>query len=102
MRQVTLRLDDDLARDIARAAAERGTSVNAYAAAVFAAAVDPDLAGDEAERLRARLRARGLLVEAGPATTSPDIDDERLAAARAAAGRGRSLASLVAADRGDP
>jgi len=99
MRQVTLRLDDALARDIARAAAERGTSVNAYAAAVFAAAVDPDLAGDDAERLRARLRARGLLAE--PGATAPPIDDKRLATARAAAGRGRSLASLVAADRGD-
>jgi hypothetical protein len=99
MRQVTLRLDDELARSIARAAAERGTSVNAYAAAVFSAAVDPDLAGDDAERLRARLRARGLLAETG--ATVPPVDEKRLAAARAAAGRGRSLASLLAADRGD-
>lgn len=99
MRQVTLRLDDELARDIARAAAERGTSVNAYATAVFTAAVDPDLAGDDAERIRARLRARGLLAE--PGNTVPPVDDQRLAAARAAAGRGSSLASLVATDRGD-
>ncbi len=99
MRQVTLRLDDELARQLARAAVERGTSVNAYAAAVFAAALDPDLAGDEAERLRARLAARGLL--ATSTVTVPLLDEERLNAARAAAGRGRSLSSLVGADRGE-
>ncbi|MGE4426969.1 MAG: transcriptional regulator [Solirubrobacteraceae bacterium] len=98
MRQVTLRLDDDLATDVARVAADRGTSVNAFAAAVLSAAVDPELAGDEAERLRARLRARGLLADPQPARRS-GITDEQLAAARAAAGRGQTLASLVTAQR---
>ncbi|MCK9250622.1 MAG: hypothetical protein M0P31_16795 [Solirubrobacteraceae bacterium] len=99
MKQVTLRLDDDLARGVAGAAAERGTSVNAFAAAVLAAAVDPDLAGDEAERIRARLRARGLL--ASPPSTAIAVDPDALVTARAAAGRGRPLSAFVGDGRGE-
>ncbi|MBA3261364.1 MAG: toxin-antitoxin system HicB family antitoxin, partial [Thermoleophilaceae bacterium] len=59
MRQVTLRLPDELSDRLKQAAAERGDSVNAYASAVLSAAVDPELAGDEAARVRERLARAG-------------------------------------------
>lgn len=98
MKQVTLRLDDDLARDLAGEAAARGQSVNAFAAGVLSAAVDPDAAGDEAERVRARLARAGLLADPAPASgRRPDPD--LLARARRRAGTGRPLAEFVAEGR---
>lgn len=98
MRQLTLRIDEGLADDLKAAAASREESVNAYASAVLAAAVDPDLAGDEALRLRARLARAGLLTDPGDPRERPaDAEMER---ARAAAGRGRPLAEIVSEERG--
>lgn len=99
MRQVTLRLPDELTERLKRAAAEQERSVNAYAAAVLAAAVDPDLAGDEAARVRERLAQAGLL--AGTAHAGRDRPPEpAVAAARARAGGGRPLSELVSEGRG--
>jgi plasmid stability protein len=100
MAQLTLRIPDGLARRLKQAASTRGSSLNRYACEVLAAAVDPDLAGNEVARLRERLAQAGLL-----ATTPPETRPGRrparaaVAAARAAAGQGRPLADLVGEDR---
>lgn len=97
MRQVTLRLDDDVARRLKSVAAARGQSVNSFAGSILGAATDPDLAGDELSRLRERLARAGLLGEGPRAAPAPSVGDvER---ARAHAGEGRSLADLVGEGR---
>jgi plasmid stability protein len=99
MRQVTLRLPEALSQRLKQAAAERGDSVNAYASAVLSAAVDPDLAGDEAARVRERLARAGLLAPAPPrAAKRPG--DAAVRRARRAAGSGRPLSDLVREGRG--
>ena len=65
--------------------------------AVLGAATDPDLAGDDAERIRERLARAGLLAPTGHTRRRPDGD--AVAAARAAAGRGTQLSDIVASDR---
>jgi plasmid stability protein len=100
MTQMTLRLPDGLAERLKQAARAHGSSLNRYACAVLAAAVDPDLAGDEAARLRERLRQAGLLAPIPPETRPARRPDRAaVAEARAAAGRGRPLADLVTEDR---
>ena len=98
MQQLTLRIDDELARRLKVVAADRGDSVNAFASAVLQAAVDPDLAGDEAQRVRERLARAGLLasVEAGDRERPPR---DAVNAARARAGSGRPLSELVTEGR---
>jgi plasmid stability protein len=100
MIQMTLRLPDELAARLKQTAQAHGSSLNRYACAVLAAAVDPELAGDEATRIRERLDRAGLLASR-PATKRrarrPDRD--AVARARAAAGQGRPLADLVGEDR---
>ena len=98
MAQLTLRVDDELVHQLKAAAASQGRSVNSWASAVLAAAVDPDLAGAEADVLRARLSRAGLLM-ASTATRRARPARAETARARAAAGEGRSLAELVGEDR---
>ena len=100
MIQLTLRLPEELAARLKEAARAQGSSLNRYASAVLAAAVDPDLAGDEATRVRERLGRAGLLAprpETGRRARRPDR--AAVARARAAAGHGRPLADLVGEDR---
>lgn len=99
MAQITLRLDDDLARLVKRRARDAGRSVNAWIAAVLGAAVDPDLAGTEAERTRERLARAGLLATPAPRGTRRP-DERAVGRARRAAGAGTPLSDLVARDRG--
>ncbi len=98
MTQVTLRLPDDLLDRLKAAARTSGQSLNNWATLVLTAAVDPDLAGEPAERLRERLARAGLLA---PLETRarPRPDAARLAQARAAAGKGRRLSDLVSEGR---
>jgi hypothetical protein len=98
MAQITLRVPDVLADDLRRAAAERGQSLNAWAAVVLQVAVDPELSGDEAERTRERLRRAGLLAEPGQRRGSRP-DDATVARARQAAGQGRPLSDYVVEGR---
>lgn len=100
MSQLTVRLDETLAEQVKAHAAGAGRSVNGWVVAVLAAAVDPELAGSEAERTRARLARAGLLVtsQRGAAAVSPPA--ERVQAARRAAGSGTSLSELVSGGRG--
>lgn len=99
MVQVTLRLDESLARRLKEVAAHRGQSVNAFASAVLGAVVDPDLAGDEVARLRERLDRAGLLCVA-PAVDGPPADPDAVRAAGRRAARGRTLSDLVVEGRG--
>lgn len=101
MTQVTWRAPDELVERVRRLAAEQGRSMNDLLTAVMAAATDPALAGNEAERVRERLAAAGLLV---PAPRQPvprrRPGREEFARARRAAGKGTSLAELVERERG--
>jgi len=98
MHQLTLRIPDRLAARLKQAALEQQRSVNSYANAVLEAAVDPELAGDEATRIRERLARAGLLASAPrPARARPD--DKALRSARRRAGKGRALSELVSEDR---
>lgn len=98
MIQLTLRIPPRLARELRDEAANRGESVNAYAGRVLAAAVDPDLSGSDAERLRERLARAGLLAAAvTPLVPAPD--PSALAAARSAAGAGTPLSDLISEGR---
>lgn len=99
MKQVTLRLPERLLADLKAAASAREQSVNTFAAAVLSAAVDPELAGDERERIRARLAKAGLLVSYEEAAGRRPPEAE-LAHARVAAGRGTPLSDLVREGRG--
>jgi hypothetical protein len=74
-------------------------SLNEWVTAVIAAATDLELVGDEAERVRARLRLAGLLADPEPGPDH-DVSPERVRAARSAAGRGVSLSELVSEGRG--
>lgn len=69
--------------------------MNEFLNRVLTLATDSDESDPAAVRLRDRLRAVGMLAESGaPLPDRPD--SESLARARAAAGRGASLADIVA------
>jgi hypothetical protein len=99
MAQMTWRVDDQLLERVRRQAAERGHSLNEWVTVVLAAASDPAYAGDAAEQLRERLRRAGLLEELPAPARRRRPDAERLAAARAAAGRGTALSDVVTQGR---
>jgi predicted transcriptional regulator len=98
MTQVTLRLSAELAERLKTAARARDRSVNAWAAAVLSAAVDPDLAGDEATITRERLARAGLLSPPGE-RRGRRPRREQTASARAAAGSGTRLGDLISEGR---
>ena len=96
--QLTLRISERVAIQVKKAAGERGQSVNRWISDVLSAAVDPDFAGDEAERVRERLARAGLLMPTSePRSKRPSR--RRVAKARDAAGRGTSLSDLVGENR---
>ncbi len=99
MKQISLRLPDQLADSLKREAADRGTSVNSFAATALQVAVDPEFSGDEAERLRGRLRRAGLLWTPDGAAPAPPTREE-VERARAAAAGGTPLSQLVSEGRG--
>lgn len=98
MGQMTWRMPDQLLGRVRKAAKREGRSMNDYVTAVLDAATNPDLAGDERERLRERLAAAGLLVPPGPPRERPD--PAAVAKARKAAGKGKSLVDFVVEGRG--
>jgi len=98
MAQLTLRLDDELARDLKEQASASGRSLNSWVTSVLRAAVDPDLASDDAERIRARLAKAGLLGDPKPREAARP-DPARVEQARKAAGRGTPLSQLVSEGR---
>jgi predicted HicB family RNase H-like nuclease len=99
MTQVTLRIPDELLERLKQASREHGRSLNSWASAVLAAAVDPEYADDETQRIRERLARAGLLLDVGKQRRRR-ADAASAAQARAAAARGRSLSDIVAEGRG--
>jgi hypothetical protein len=97
MGQLTVRASDGLVDRVRLAARQAGRSMNEYVTGVLEAATDPELAGDEAEGIRQRLARAGLLASTGSPRPRPDA--EHVAVARAAAGRGTPLSTIVASDR---
>ena len=97
MAQLTVRTSEELVVRVRAAAQQAGRSMNEYVVAVLGAATDPDLAGDEAQRIRERLARAELLVPSGPPRRRPNAQE--VAEARAAAGRGTPLSGIVTADR---
>ena len=96
---MTWRADDELQERVRAAAAAENRSANEFLTRLAQAATDPDLAGDDWERTRERLRRAGLLVEPGPPRTRPD--PELVAEARRVAGAsGVLLSDLISEGRG--
>ncbi len=100
MAQLTVRLDDDLAREIKAQAAALGRSVNSWVVDMLNAAVDPDLEESDALRTRARLERAGLLATPRRRGGAAPPDRRRVARARKAAGAGTPLSRLVSDGRG--
>jgi predicted nucleic acid-binding protein len=93
MAQVTWRADDELIDRVRRQAEQQGRSMNEHLTRVLDALTNPELADDEAQRIRERLQRAGLLAPPGTPRARPD--PKALAKARRAAGRGASLSDLV-------
>lgn len=98
MAQLTLRIDDALAKDIKREAALRQRSVNQWISDVLRMAMDPSLADSELEQIRGKLARAGLLATPTRPSVAPP-DPQRVAEARRAAGRGTPLSQLVSEGR---
>lgn len=100
MAQLTIRVSEELAAQLKNASAASGRSVNGWVAAVLTAAVDPETATDEANRVRERLARAGILAASEPGPTRRRPDADAFARARAAAGQGRPIADFVSEGRG--
>ncbi len=99
MAQLTLRIPDELLDLLKQVASAQGRSLNSWASAVLSAAVDPEYADDEAQRIRERLARAGLLLDLG-GQRRRRAEAGAAARARVAAGRGTPLSNLVTEDRG--
>lgn len=99
--QMSVRFPDDLAEGVRREAQRQGKSVNRLVTDVVEAALDPDTAPGEVERLRERLRKAGVLAEFPPVPDSELPDPELLARARKEAGEGKPLSEFLLEDRGE-
>jgi hypothetical protein len=98
MSQLTIRADDDLVLRVKAAAQGLGRSMNDYVTSVLDAATNPDLAGNQADRLRERLSQAGLLVV--PARLSGQRPSAKaVAEAGRRAAIGRTLADHVSDNR---
>jgi plasmid stability protein len=72
VKQLILRVSDDLHRRITARAAREGKSVNAWAGMLLDATVDADVAEDRQTRLRAKAAMLGMLVT----IDAPPVDEE--------------------------
>jgi HicB family len=104
VRQLLLRVPEDLHRRLAARAVREGRSMNAVAGAILDASTDADLgippssSPTPQERLRARARALGMLSEVPARPVSRAERDGIIASAR---GIGRVLDRIIAEDRED-
>jgi plasmid stability protein len=85
VRQLILRVSDDLHRRIAARAAREGQSVNAWAGSLLDATVDADVAEDRQARADAKAAMLGMLVT----IDVPEVDEATLE-------RGRKLLEELA------
>ncbi len=97
MKQLLLRVPEDLHRRIAARAAREGRSMNAVAGAILDAATDADI-GTPQERLRARAAALGMLSEVSATPVSMAERERIIASTR---GVGQVLDRILAEDRED-
>ncbi|MBE1456253.1 hypothetical protein H4W79_000467 [Nocardiopsis terrae] len=97
MSQMTWRAEEELMRRVKCSAERRGVSLNEYVTRVMRAVTDPDLEGDEARAVRAKLAQAGLLDSSGTQRSRPSR--EAVERARRAAGGGTQLEDLVAEGR---
>lgn len=95
MKQLLLRVPDEMHRRLAARAERAGQSVNAVANKILEAAVDTDQ-GDRRTRLRARVSTLGLLRSAPAPAISPDRRQQIIASA---AGLGPVVDQLLTDDR---
>ncbi len=100
MGQLSIRIDDELHRRARLAAQSSGTSLNGYIARVLRIAVDPSADEPEADRIRARFAAAGL-IDSPNAPEGRRTPAERSAfeAARSRTGGGTAGSELIAAER---
>ncbi len=98
MAQMTWRTSDELLERVRRQASQRGRSLNDWVTTVLSAATDPALSGDEAQQVRERLTAAGLLEPVEPVAHRRPAEAD-VARARAAAGQGTPVSDLVAEGR---
>jgi len=99
MAQMTIRLDEELAEDCKRVAAQEGQSLNGWVVMVLRMATDPDHEPPGIERTRERLRRAGVLADPGPRSTKPRPPADLLARARAEGGKGTPSEVLIRQDR---
>src|SRR5215210_3452574 len=99
MQQFSVRLSDEYGAAVRRLAAARGRSVNQTFEDLVAAATNPSHAGSELVALRERLERAGLVFDVSSLPDLPAPTERELERARAAAGRGISLADLVGEGR---
>ncbi|HWX44003.1 MAG TPA: toxin-antitoxin system HicB family antitoxin [Solirubrobacteraceae bacterium] len=99
MKQLLLRVPEDLHRRIAARAAREGRSMNAVASAILDASTDADLGAPPTpqERVRARAAALGMLSEV-PARPVGKAERERIIASTR--GIGPIVDRLIDEDRG--
>ncbi len=95
MKQILLRVPDDVHRRLAARAARDGRSVNALATQILDAAVDAD-EGDRRARLRATAAATGLLRSVSAKSVTPVRRRRIIASTR---GTGPILDQLLAEER---
>ena len=102
MARLTIRADDELVRRVKSAATREGRSVNEFVTSVLDAATSPDHESDQGERVRARLRAAGLLWEPAPDALPVKRRHSRaeIEAAAKRAAKGTPLSEIVISDRG--
>lgn len=98
--QVSWRADEELVERAKRRARELNKSLNGYLSFVVDTATNPEAAGTEAERLRERFAAAGLLAESPP-PRGPLPTEEELVEARREAGKGTPLSDYITSGRGE-
>jgi plasmid stability protein len=98
VKQILLRVPDDVHRRLASRAAREGRSVNAVATELLDLAADADL-GDRRARLRAKAAAAGLLREFDAPKVSAERRREILESTR---GLGPIIDAFIAEERDRP
>jgi plasmid stability protein len=95
VKQVLLRVPDDVHQRLTERAAAERRSVNALATEILDRGVDASAGSSERSRVVAKARRLGLLAEAPPGQPVDDPEGARAAALRASRGIGPLLDALL-------
>lgn len=98
MKQLLLRVDDDLHARLTERAKREHRSVNAIANEILSV-IGADDSRSEQEKVQARLAARGMLASAPPDDDSIDRDELRARAIKSMRGAGKLLDAILDEDR---